>query len=480
MTDPLNETHQMAAALDLAHREAAAYLAEIASSPVLPHGDSGSPAHAGGGLPERGAGTLEALEELASEGRAAAIRSSGPRFFHFVMGGGTPAALGADWLASAFDQVTYGRAVIAFGARTWRRRPCAGSGSCSSSRAFRAACWSPARRWQTSPACAAARHWWSEQLGADVDQDGLLRRCRGCWSWPAAYCTRATSKALGCSATASRRGRALQPRWRGQRRPRCDRDAGWSGLDGPAILIANAGEVNAGDFDPIEAMADLAERHGAWLHVDGAFGLFARLCEASAHLGAGIERADSIAGDAHKWLNVPYESGFAFVREPRRLAAALERRAPPYLPEPAGARQVDYGFISPETSRRARSLAVWATLRAYGRDGYREMVERHLELAQQLAARVDASGRSSAWPMCRSTSSASAPPRRCPGGRARRTQSAVGAALVADGRFYAGTTVYDGRVALRPAIVNWMTREAEIDGLCEVLEELLDGLLAKG
>jgi glutamate/tyrosine decarboxylase-like PLP-dependent enzyme len=114
----------------------------------------------------------------------------------------------------------------------------------------------------------------------------------------------------------------------------------------------------------------LAQRFGAWLHVDGAFGLFAALSPRSAHLVHGLERADSIAADGHKWLNVPYESGFALIREPERLGAAFGMPGAPYLPgpqDPGGG----YGLLGPESSRRARALPIWATLAANGRDGYR-------------------------------------------------------------------------------------------------------------
>src|SRR5262249_40235019 len=154
----------------------------------------------------------------------------------------------------------------------------------------------------------------------------------------------------------------------------------------PAIVIANAGEVNTGDFDPIADMADLCQEHGAWLHVDGAFGLFARVSPLSAALAGGVERADSVIADGHKWLNVPYDCGFAFVREPSRLAAAFTLAAA-YLPDDE---HPNYGYVGPESSRRARSLAVWATLAAYGRSGYRALVERHLGLARRLADRVEA------------------------------------------------------------------------------------------
>jgi len=206
--------------------------------------------------------------------------------------------------------------------------------------------------------------------------------------------------------------------------------------------------------------------------VDAAFGLFAALGERSAHLVRGIDRADSIAADGHKWLNVPYESGFALVREPARLGTAFGMPGAAYLPgpgDPAGG----YGLYGPESSRRARALPIWATLAAYGRAGYRAMVDRHLELAQRLARRVDEAPdleRLAEVPLC--IVCFRARPAGLGAERLDELNRALGAALIADGRVYAGTTVYEGRVALRPAIVNWRTTEADVDLLVDVVLEL--------
>jgi glutamate/tyrosine decarboxylase-like PLP-dependent enzyme len=249
-------------------------------------------------------------------------------------------------------------------------------------------------------------------------------------------------------------------------------DAELGGLAGrPAIVIGNAGEVNAGDFDPIDRMADLASEHGAWLHVDGAFGLFARASPKSLHLAAGAERADSVSADGHKWLNVPHDCGFAFLREPQRLAATFTEQAA-YLGSADDAHP-SWGFLGPEGSRRARAFAIWATLRAYGRDGYRRLVERHLELAQHLAERVDAEPqleRLAEVPLnivCF---------RWRPEGAAEDElddlNRRLGDRLLADGRVFAGTTLFEGKVAFRPAIVNWRTRTEDVDALVDVLLEL--------
>jgi glutamate/tyrosine decarboxylase-like PLP-dependent enzyme len=240
---------------------------------------------------------------------------------------------------------------------------------------------------------------------------------------------------------------------------------------GPAIVIANAGEVNAGDFDPINQIVELCKGHTAWLHVDGAFGLFARLAPSTRALTRGVERADSVISDGHKWLNVPYDCGFAFVRGMDRLPRALNVGAP-YLPAPDDPHP-NFGFLAPENSRRARALAVWATLRAYGRAGYREMVERHLALALHLAGRVDTA------PELERLADVQlnivcfrAHPPGLGEEHLNEFNERLGAALRADGRVFVGTTTYGGKVALRPAIVNWLTRAEDIDLLVDVTREL--------
>jgi len=239
----------------------------------------------------------------------------------------------------------------------------------------------------------------------------------------------------------------------------------------PSIVIVSAGEVNAGDFDPLASMADLAERYGAWLHVDGAFGLFASLSPRTRHLVEGLERADSVIADGHKWLNVPYESGFAFVKDPA-LQPAVFTVAAAYLEDPDDPHPT-WGFLGPEMSRRARAMPIWATLRAYGREGYREIVERHLDLAQHLAERVDESPdleRLADVPL--NIVCFRYRPAGVPDAELDELNRRIGEAAISDGRVFFGTTVYDGKVAFRPAPVNWRNREEHIDLIVDVVREM--------
>ncbi len=472
MPDPIELRSELDQALVVAAREASEYLANAATEPVLAPGIEDRLEPIGGPLPEQGAGAPAALAELARFGRAAATRSSGPRFFHFVMGGSTPAALGADWLTSAYDQVALGWASSPFASRLesvavrWLRElfdlPAELGGVLVTGATM-----------ANFTGLIAARSWWAEQHGFDVDDVGLAgaptpRILTGGYVHPTAV------QALDMLGM----GRANVTRLVRDSVGRLDLRALEAELSGgePAIVIANAGEVNNGDFDPIEAIAELTHEHRAWLHVDGAFGLFARLAPESRALTEGVERADSVTVDAHKWLNVPYDCGVAFVREPERLVAAL-RIGAPYLPAPDDPRP-NTSAMAPENSRRARALAVWATLRAYGRDGYRAMVERHLRLARHLAAEVER----------RPELELLAEPqlnivcfRARPAGVQEDELDALnrrlGEALLADGRVFCGTTVYDGRVAFRPAIVNWQTTEADVEALVEILVQLLEGEL---
>ncbi len=438
---------------------------------------------AGTGFPENGIGAEAAVAKLLRVGTAAATASAGPRFFHYIVGGATPAALAADWTVSLLDQMAAFQAGSPLATETervavdWLRQlfglPQGWGGVLTSSATL-----------GNVTGLAAATHWWAEGNDADVARDGLaglppMPVLSGGYVHPSA---RKALQLLG-------HGRDRVEVFARDSVGRVDLGAlerRLAELDAPSVIIGNAGEVNAGDFDPIADLAELASRYGAWLHVDGAFGIFAAVSPRTAHLVRGVERADSIAGDAHKWLNVPYESGFALIRDPDRLAAAFGMPGAAYLPgaeaagpPPAMPSQAGggYAMLGPESSRRARSLPIWATLAAYGRDGYREMIEGHLDLAQRLAAAVDAAPeleRLAETQLCIVCFRAA--PAGVAGERLDDLNRRLGAALLDDGRVFAGTTVYDGKVALRPAIVNWRTTESDVDQLVQVVRELVDRL----
>lgn len=466
MPDPLSERDELSAALRLVEREAEAFFAGIDSARVRP---AGSLDQLDGGLPAEGAGTLAALSELIGASLDQATRSAGPRFFHFVIGGGTPAALGADWLASALDQNAY----------NWVSSPFA-SGLEEISLGWLKELFGIPSAWgavMTTGATmanftglAAARRWWGGLHGVDVEAEGLS----GLPPLPvftSGYVHVSAIKAIAMLGIGRNRVRKLT----GDAVGRLDLAALGGALKElkgkPAVVIANAGEVNAGDFDPIRKMIALAHEHNSWLHVDGAFGLFAALSPETRHLVDGLELADSVIVDGHKWLNVPYDTGFAFVRDPALLAGAFSASAA-YLGSEVFERPV-FGNLGPEMSRRARALSVWATLRAYGRDGYRAMVERHVRLARRVGKQVDDARDMERLAdvtlnvICF---------RYHPSGAAEHELNdlnrRIGELVLEDGRVYFGTTDFGGRVAFRPAIVNWRTGEEDVDLIVPLVREL--------
>ncbi len=386
-SDPLARRDDLEAALDLAHRTALEYLAGLDDASVHRASADDAAERFEGSLPESGEGALAALGRLATDGLAAANRTNGPRMFHFVTGGVTPAALAADWLTSAIDQNAFSWVNSPLASRleqlsiTWLKDlfglPATWGGVLTTGATM-----------ANFSALAAARHWWGERYGLDIEEDGLGALPHPITVLAGGYLHTSAAKAIAMLGI----GRGAIRRLPADPSGRIDLDAvedAIRDLDGrPVILAATAGDVDTGAFDPIRRMADLADRYRVWLHVDGAFGLFAGVSPTSSHLVDGIEGAHSVIADGHKWLNVPYDCGFAFVRDPQLLARTFAAGAA-YLPRPDDPRPT-FGYQGPEMSRRARSIPVWATLAAYGRQGYRAMVERHLALATRLAAQVDA------------------------------------------------------------------------------------------
>jgi glutamate/tyrosine decarboxylase-like PLP-dependent enzyme len=424
-----------------------------------------------GPLPEEGSGAVAALEQLLGQGVDGSVASSGPRFFHFVQGGVTPAALGADWTTSILDQNAGLWVATPVGTRMaqlgvdWLKELFGLHGSWSGVLTTGATM-------ANFAALATARRWFGLRHDVDVDAAGF-GDLPPVPVFSSGYIHASARKALGMAGIGRDRVRVLSRDGTGA----LDLDRLRSvlrELDGaPSIVIGNAGEVNAGHFDPIAEMASLAEEHGAWLHVDGAFGLFAAVSPGTRHLVEGVDRAHSVIADGHKWLNVAYDCGFAFVRDPEMLPGVFSSSGgAAYLSGPADRRPpLDIG---PEMSQRARGLAVWATLAAYGREGYREVVERHLDLARRVAHRVDEAPdleRLAEVPL-NIVCFRYRPPDLDDEERLNELNRELGEVVLADGRVYVGTTVYDGRRAFRPAIVNWRTREEDVDVLVDVIREL--------
>jgi len=462
--DPLTPTNDAIPALELVLEHARRYVAEL-DGPVRAQGADEAARSFDGALPEEGSGTLAALHQLLERGTEAHVRSGGPRFFHWVIGGSTPAALAADWFASLIDQ----------NAGAWDSSPLATQLETTSLAWLQDLFGLPAA-WggvlttgattANFTALAAARQWWGGVHGVDVAQRGLARLP------PVPILTSGFVHVTSLKALAMLGiGRDQVTYCQADETGRVD----LAGLErelkrlggAPAIVIANAGEVNAGHFDPIADMSRLAHEHNAWLHVDGAFGLFARVSPRTADLAEGVESADSVISDGHKWLNVPHDCGFAFVRDPTLLTAVFSAEAS-YLSD-----EEVFAFRGPELSRRARSLAVWATLAAYGRSGYRAIVERCLDVAAHVAREVEAADDLELL--------APAPlnivcfryrPPGAPEETLDELNLAIGRAVLTDGRVYVGTTRWAGTVGFRPAFVNWRTTTADANLMLETVRDL--------
>lgn len=420
-------------------------------------------------LPENGSGMQATLDRLLDLNARAGANTGGPKCFHFVIGGSTPAALGADLLATACETLTYTWVTSPVGvqmeirALAWLREmfglPAAWTGVMVTGGTM-----------ANFVGLAAGRQWWGEQRGFDVSETGLSGQ------------PQMPVLTSGFVHAATRKILALQGIGRGNLQVFSRDDAGridlpafeaglYSLLGAPALVIVNAGEVNAGEFDPVAEMIDIARRHNTWIHVDGAFGLFARVSPRTAHLVEGVERADSVAVDGHKWLNVPYDSGYAFVRDHDLMARAFRYTAD-YLPAEDDPRPT-LGAIAPESSRRGRSFAVWAALAAYGREGHRRIVEHCLDLALYLAEQVQQADKLELM---------AEPPlnivafRFNPGGltdlQLDDLNRRLGEVVLADGRFLVGTSKLGARTIFRPAFSNWRTRREDVDEFVAVIREL--------
>ncbi|GMU05284.1 pyridoxal phosphate-dependent decarboxylase family protein [Corallococcus caeni] len=408
------------------------------------------------GLPEAGLGAGDALALFRRRYEAGLSGSAGPRYLGFVTGGTTPAALVGDWLVSAYDQnVSNDGDSLA----TSVEREALGllRSLFGLPESFEGAFVSGATA-ANLVSLATARQWVMERLGHDVSEEGLwgLPRPVVLGGAPHASVLKALS-ILGMGRRAVEGVPCLPDR------PVMDPQALESRLaalgGAPAIVLASAGEVNTGDFDDLEALGQLCRRHGAWLHVDGAFGIFAACSPAHAQLLRGLAHADSVAADGHKWLNVPYDSGIVFTRH-LALQERVFRAVAAYLGQGP-----DLLHRTPENSRRFRALPAWMTLMAYGRDGHRALVERSCALARDLGEGLAASPHYAVLApvklniVCFALRS---------GDAARRDRLLQ--ALQADGRVHFTPTQYAGRPGLRAAFSNWRTDAADLPLILAALD----------
>ncbi|HEX4934011.1 MAG TPA: aminotransferase class V-fold PLP-dependent enzyme, partial [Gemmatimonadaceae bacterium] len=331
-------------------------------------------------LSEGGEDGLAVLDALAAAGKGGALGTAGPRFFGFVIGGSLPVTVGADWLTSAWDQnaglyaASPVTSVIEDIAREWLLDLFdlprdSGVG-------FVTGC-----QMANFTGLAAARHAVLRNAGWNVEEQGLqgAPRVHVVIGAEAHVTIHVALRMLGLG---SKNAIVVPADEQGRMRPDELRRA-LASLSGPTIVCAQAGNVNSGAFDPLDEIAAVVHERGGWLHVDGAFGLWARASRRHAPLAKGIELADSWATDAHKWLNVPYDCGVAIVRDAAAHRAAMTSSAA-YLVQTSGGERdnIDWG---PEFSRRGRGVTVYAAMRTLGRRGIEDLVDRCCAHARRFA-----------------------------------------------------------------------------------------------
>jgi glutamate/tyrosine decarboxylase-like PLP-dependent enzyme len=430
-------------------RDAAArairYRREIANRPVWPPAAAMEAlARLEESLPETrqdDTAVLALLDDIASP---ATVATSGGRYFGFVIGSSLPATLAANWLAGAWDQNAGGVMQSPAAARleevatTWMLdvlglpSGCgAGFVTCATMANF--------------SGLAAARRALLSRKGWDVETRGLFG------APPITVVVGeevhvSVLKALGLLGLG--RDRVVRVPVDDQGRMRAD---ALPALDDHTILCIQAGNVNTGAFDPADAIVPQAQRSGAWVHVDGAFGLWAAAAPARSHLMAGYSAADSWATDAHKWLNVPYDSGIVFVREPEHLRGAMSTTAA-YLVRGDRRDPDDY---TPEFSRRARGVEVWAALRSLGREGLADLVERSCRQASRFADGLRAAGYTILNEVVINQVLVSF-------GDPETTRQVI-AAIQADGTCWAGGTVWQGQTAMRISVSSWATTDEDVE-----------------
>ncbi|MET0913678.1 MAG: aminotransferase class V-fold PLP-dependent enzyme [Acidimicrobiales bacterium] len=444
--------------LDEAVRSAIAYIDSLPDRPVGPPADVDALRTAlGAPLTAEGDGNLTAFQALVAGAEGGIVATAGPRYFGFVNGGSLPVAVAADWLVSAWDQnaamhvMTPAVAVIEDVVLGWLREllglPVNGSGA-----------FVTGAQMANVTGLMAARHQVLEQAGWDVEVDGLFG------APPVTVVVggerhAAVDRALrylgfgtaGVVPLAVDDQGALDPSDLARVLGEAD--------GGPAIVCTQAGNVNTGAFDPIAEVCAIAHEHAAWVHVDGAFGLWAAASSQHRHLLEGYEAADSWAVDMHKWLNAPYDCAVALTAHPEAHRAAMAMSAA-YLTLGGDREPIDW---NPEMSRRARAVPTWAILRALGRDGVEDLIVRFCTLAQRAA---DQLGAADGVEVLNGVVLNQVLVRF--GDDDDVTRDVI-TRVQEDGTCWVGGTIWQGRAAMRISVSNWSTTDADIDRSVEAM-----------
>ncbi len=413
-------------------------------------------------LPDDGADPVAIVEDLARDTAGGLLGTAGGRFYGWVIGAGLPAAVAADWLTSVWDQnaglyaCAPAAGVVEEVCGTWLKDLLGVPAGASF--ALVTGC-----QMAHFTCLAAARHAVLERAGWDVNRDGLsgAPRIRLLTSAEVHGTTTRAVRMLGLGTSSmevlpSDEAARLAP---ATLRQALDREPGR-----PTIVVLQAGDVNCGAFDPFPELIPVAREAGAWVHVDGAMGLWCNAVPELRHLLAGAEQADSWATDGHKWLNVPYDCGYAFVAHPEHHRAGMQHRAS-YLAYAEEARdELDW---NPEHSRRARGFATWAALRELGRGGVADLVIRCCRFAHDIATRIGGlpNARVIAVPQINQ-------------GLVRfhdddhRTDEVIAAINATGEAFFTGTT-WRGMRCMRVSVSSWRTTANDVDRAVAAAERAL-------
>ena len=393
-------------------------------------------------LPEKPRDPQSVLRLLDEIGSPATVASAGGRFFGFVMGGSLPAALACNWLAGAWDQDAGMQVASPISATLenvslkWLldvlKLPASSGGGFVTGATM-----------ANFSGLAAARHVVLQKEGWDVEAQGLFG------APPVTVVVGdevhvSVLKALSHLGLGRERVQRVPVDGQGRMRPEA-----LPQISGPTIVCLQAGNVNTGAFDPAEEIISRVHQVGAWVHIDGAFGLWAAAAPQRAHLVAGVAGADSWATDAHKWLNVPYDSGLVFVRDPNHLRAAMSARAA-YLIK--GDQREPDEYV-PELSRRGRGVEVWAALRSLGREGLADLIERTCVHASLFAEGLKAAGYEVLNNVVLNQVLVAF-------GDDETTRRVV-ASIQQDGTCWCGATFWQGRAAMRISVSSWATTDED-------------------
>jgi glutamate/tyrosine decarboxylase-like PLP-dependent enzyme len=406
----------------------------------------------GGPLPTTGEEPTSILHLLHNVGAPATVASMGGRFFGGVIGGALPVSVGAHWMADAWDQnaCLYDMSPVAAYLEDvvlrWLLSLFGLPADCGGA-------FVTGTQMADVTALASARTALLSRQGWDVERDGLFGAPPiNVIVGEEVHAT--MLKALALVGLGRGRVHFVDADSQGRMNPKKI-----PFLQGPTIICAQAGNVNTGSFDPIAAVCDAAVEMNAWVHVDGAFGLWAATSQARRHLVEGIERADSWATDAHKCLNVPHDSGFAMVRDTDALRRAMSITAAYYPPNPGSRRQPMQ--IGPDSSRRARAVEIWAALRALGSNGVADLVERTSGHAKRFAESLEAAGFTVLNEVVFNQALISF-------GDDHVTDRIVNA-IQAEGTCWCGGTTWKGRRAMRVSVSSWATTDADIERSLEAI-----------